>query len=219
MEKQHFVKPSKAQEDYWNSIYTNTITIVTGPAGTGKSFLALAAGIQLLLEKNNGIERLVIIRPYMPSNTGEKIGYLPGDVKEKVGPYVEGIKDNLRAMNYTEEFIFKMLDKIEFTTLSMCRGRSFNKSFVIVEECQNTPLSGDAIKMLLTRIGKDSKMVLGGDLDQIDIPEDESALFEAINALQRVPGIGVIELTEDAIQRSGMVRKVLVAFREYRKNH
>ena len=213
-------KPQPGQEDYVRSIRENQITICTGLAGTGKTFLALAEAISLMgrSAKRGGIQRVVIIRPYVPSNTGEKIGALPGTLDEKVLPYVQSIKDNLRQFGLNEQEIHQILLKFEFTVLSMCRGRSFNNCFVIVEEAQNVPLNGDAMKMILTRVGRDCKMVIQGDLDQMDINTEDSALPEVINILKDVPGIGIVAMDDiQTIQRSLIVRHILTAYAEYER--
>jgi len=219
----NFIPPSPqpGQEEYVKSIRENEITICTGLAGTGKTFLALSEAVHMLStsQKRSGIKRIVIIRPYIPSNTGEKIGALPGTLDEKVTPYVQSVKDNLRECIQNEQDIQQLIaNKFEFTVLSMCRGRSFNNCFIIVEEAQNVPLAGAAMKMILTRIGRGSKMVIAGDLDQCDIPTDESALAEAINVLTGTPGVGIVEMDEiETVQRSKIVREVLKAYKEHEK--
>lgn len=213
-------QPQKGQEEYVKSIIENDVTICTGLAGTGKTFLAIAHALDMMTrsQKRGGIQRIVIIRPYIPSNTGEKIGALPGTLDEKVLPYVESIKDNLRQCVGNEQDVQQLIQKFEFTVLSMCRGRSFNNCFVIVEEAQNVPLSGAAMKMILTRIGKGTKMVIAGDLDQCDIDPAESALAEAINVLDGVPGIGIIAMDDvETVQRSRIVKAVLKAYKEHER--
>lgn len=214
--------PAKGQEEYFDSLKRNIITICTGWAGTGKTYLALSEAIGAIQNapKRGGIQRIIIIRPYIQSNTGEKLGALPGSVDEKVTPYVLGIKDNLRQLlNISEQELDKFIrEKFEFTVLSLCRGRSFANSFVIVEEAQNVPLRGDAMKMLLTRMGKHSKLVIAGDMDQLDIPSDESALTEAVNALDGVEDVGIVSMEDiDTVQRSPIVREILRKFKEYRE--
>jgi phosphate starvation-inducible PhoH-like protein len=195
------------------------ITICTGLAGTGKTFLALGEAIDLLKRspKRGGIQKIIIIRPYIPSNTGEKIGALPGTLDEKVAPYVQSIKDNLREVGLNAQDIQQIITQnFEFTVLSMCRGRSFNNCFVIVEEAQNVPLNGDAMKMILTRVGKHCKMIVAGDLDQCDIDPRDSALTQAMNVLKDVPKVGIVEMDDvETVQRSPIVRDVLKAYRKY----
>lgn len=216
-------KPQKGQEEYVRSIRENDVTICTGLAGTGKTFLAVAEAVDMMRRspKRGGIQRIVVIRPYIASNTGEKIGALPGTLEEKVLPYVESIHDNLRVCINNEMDIQQLItQKFEFTVLSMCRGRSFNNCFVIVEEAQNVPLSGAAMKMILTRIGKGCKMVIAGDIDQCDIDSRESALVEAINVLDGVDGIGIVEMDDiETVQRSRIVKEVLRAYQRYEKTH
>lgn len=213
-------QPQKGQEEYVKSIIENDITICTGLAGTGKTFLAVAHALDMMTrsQKRGGIQRIVIIRPYIPSNTGEKIGALPGTLDEKVLPYVESIKDNLRQCVSNEQDIQQLIQKFEFTVLSMCRGRSFNNCFVIVEEAQNVPLDGNAMKMILTRVGKGTKMVIAGDLDQCDIDPENSALTEAINVLDGVPGVGIIAMDDvETVQRSRIVKDILRAYKEHER--
>lgn len=216
-------KPQPGQEEYVRSIRENDVTICTGLAGTGKTFLAVAEAVDMMqrASKRGGIQRVVVIRPYIPSNTGERIGALPGSLEEKVLPYVESIKDNLRVCINNEQDIAQLIaQKFEFTVLSMCRGRSFNNCFVIIEEAQNVPLSGNAMKMILTRIGKNCKMVIAGDLDQCDIDSRDSALTEALNVLDGVRGVGIVEMNDvETVQRSKIVKEILKAYRKHESIH
>lgn len=214
--------PVKGQEEYVRCMRENEITFCTGLAGTGKTFLAIAEGISMLERspKRGGIKKIIIIRPYIESNTGEKIGSLPGSLEEKVLPYVEAIKDNLRVCFESEQDVQQVLKSFEFTVLSMCRGRSFNNCFVIVEEAQNVPLDGAAMKMILTRIGKGTKMVIAGDLDQCDIDPSNSALAEAINILEDVKGVGIVEMDDiETVQRSKIVKEVLKAYKRHEEDN
>lgn len=214
-------RPMPGQEEYFKSIEDNQITICTGLAGTGKTLGALSAALRRLYasSRRSGIRRIVVIRPYIQSNTGEKLGALPGDLREKVTPYVESIKDNLRALVADEQEIDNLIrHKFEFTILSMCRGRSFNDCFVIVEEAQNVPLDGGAMKMILTRIGKNCKLVVQGDLDQMDIRSEDSALPEAINVLSGMQNVGIVEMNDvETVQRSPIVRDILRRYAEYER--
>jgi len=213
-------QPAPGQEEYQDSLDRNIITICNGYAGTGKTFLAVNKALTMMMNapKRGGIQRIVIVRPYIQSNTGEKLGALPGTVDEKVTPYVLGLRDNMRLMFQNEQDIDNIVrDKFEFTVLSLCRGRSFNNCFIIVEEAQNVPLDGDAMKMLLTRVGKHSKLVIAGDMDQCDIRPENSALIEAINILDGVPGVGVISMENiETVQRSPIVKEVLRRYEAYR---
>jgi phosphate starvation-inducible PhoH-like protein len=209
-------RPRKGQKEYYESIHENQITFCVGRAGTGKTFLALNTAIEMLYQQSSGVRRIVIIRPYIPTNIGEKLGALPGTLSEKVGPYVEGVKDNLREMISEETEINNLVtNKFEFAVLGTCRGRSFNNAFIIVEEAQNVPLDGGAMKMLLTRIGKKSRMVIAGDLDQCDIASERSALTHAINVLDDMRDIGIIEMNDlTTIQRNPLIREILKRYEE-----
>jgi phosphate starvation-inducible PhoH-like protein len=165
---------SENQRRYMHSIRKNVITFCTGLAGTGKTFLALSEALRLMKSEPKVYKGIVIIRPYIPSNTGEKVGALPGDLQEKVGPYVEGIKDNLRKLVPANDAETIVRTKIDFTVLSMCRGRSFSDCIVIVEEAQNVPIQGGAMKMILSRVGQNCKMIIAGDVDQCDISSQRS---------------------------------------------
>jgi phosphate starvation-inducible PhoH-like protein len=199
------------QERYIHAIRKNTITFCTGLAGTGKTFLALSEALRFMHRESkvysNGI---VLIRPYVPSNTGEKVGALPGDLQEKVGPYVQSIRDNLRKLIPRNEVESIIRNHIEFTILSMCRGRSFNDCIVIVEEAQNVPLDGGAMKMVLSRVGRNCKMIIAGDMDQCDIRESRSGLADAIKRLHGVTRLGIVKLDDyEDIQRSPIVSSIL----------
>lgn len=215
-------KPAPGQEEYQDSLERNIITICTGYAGTGKTFLAVNHALTMMFNapKRGGIQRIVIVRPYIQSNTGEKLGALPGTVDEKVTPYILGLRDNLRLMFQNQQDIDNIIrEKFEFTILSLCRGRSFNNCFVIVEEAQNVPLDGDAMKMLLTRVGKHSKLVIQGDIDQMDIDPRKSALPETMNILRDIPSVGIIEMNNiDCVQRSPIVKEILKAYKRYESN-
>lgn len=207
------VRPKSINQNaYMKSIENNEITICTGMAGCGKTFLAIATGVKLMRLYPERFKRMVIVRPYMASNTGEKIGALPGELKEKVLPYALAIKDNLlEIMPEYDANLF--LERIEFTVLSMCRGRSLNNSIIIIEEAQNVPIAGGSFKMLLTRIGKDSKLIIAGDTDQCDIPKDQSALKDAIERLRDLAGVGIVELNDSKdVQRNPLIREILKRF-------
>jgi phosphate starvation-inducible PhoH-like protein len=214
---------STSQAQYVESIQKNALTVCTGKAGSGKTFLALAEAVKLIQEagrarKGKGrFKKIVIIRPYIPSNTGEKLGALPGNLDEKVAPYAASIKDNLSQFIGNPDVVTQLMNQmIEFTVLSTCRGRSFTDCFVLVEEAQNVPLDGGAMKMLLTRMGRNCKMVLAGDLDQCDIASERSSLPMAINLLEDLDNVGVVEMEEyKDVQRSPLVRSILRRFDEW----
>ena len=206
-------KPAKPrtenQESYINAIKNNIITFCTGFAGTGKTFLALSEALRLMKEHKT-YNKIILIRPYIPSNTGEKVGALPGDLKEKVGPYVEGIRDNLRKMLSANDADLFIKSRIEFTILSMCRGRSFSDCIVIVEEAQNVPINGEAMKMVLSRVGQNCKMIVAGDIDQCDIRPENSGLVDALERLRGVHRISIVHMDDyKDIQRSPVVAEIL----------
>ena len=217
------IEARPGQEEYVKSIRENQITICEGICGTGKSILALNEGLKYLLQapKKDKVRNIVIIRPYMMTQIGEKLGSLPGTLDEKVLPYVLSIKDNLRELVHSDQEIdFLLRTKFEFTILSMCRGRSFNNSFIIVDEAQNIPKAGGALKMLLTRVGKGSKLIIQGDPSQCDIRPEDSALSEAAEILYSVPGIGIVEMNEiETIQRSRIVKDIMRAYESWEKGN
>lgn len=219
----NFPEPkTPSQAAYVESIQKNTLTICTGKAGTGKTFLALSEAIQMMMEsgkarKGKGkYKKLIIIRPYIPSNTGEKLGALPGTLDEKVAPYAASIRDNLSQIITNPEMVTQLMSqKMEFTVLSTCRGRSFTDCIVLVEEGQNVPLDGGSMKMLLTRIGRNCKMIIAGDLDQCDIDTRRSSLPMALNLLADMKGVGIVEMEGYTdVQRSPLVREILQRFDE-----
>jgi phosphate starvation-inducible PhoH-like protein len=216
---------TESQAAYIESIQKNTLTICTGKAGTGKTFLALSEAVQMMADsgkarKGKGrFKKLVVIRPYIPSNTGEKLGALPGTLDEKVAPYAASIRDNLSQIITNPDMVTQLMNqKMEFTVLSTCRGRSFTDCIVLVEEGQNVPLDGGAMKMLLTRIGRNCKMIIAGDLDQCDIDTKRSSLPMALNILEGLKNVGVVEMEEYAdVQRNPLVKAILERFDEQNK--
>jgi phosphate starvation-inducible PhoH-like protein len=202
---------SANQQKYLDAIANKDIIFCSGHAGTGKTLLALSAALSLRNDPARGYERIVIIRPYIKSNMNEEIGALPGGLDEKVAPFLESIMDNLRQLCSKEEAerLIRSQD-IEFTVLSMCRGRSFTNCIVIVEEAQNVPISGGAMKMLLTRIGRNAKLIIAGDTDQLDIEHRHSGFEDAIRRLQGLSEIAFVEMYEEAdIQRNPIIAKIL----------
>ncbi len=197
------------QEDYLDAIEDNIVTICTGYAGTGKTFLSLNKAVELVLHSQK-YRKILIIRPYMATNTGEKLGSLPGDINEKILPYVQGVRDNLLKMLPEHDVDKFIRNNMEFACLSLCRGRSFSDCVVIVDEAQNVPIDGGAMKMLLTRIGDNCKLVLQGDVDQCDIDPRDSALVECLDLLRGIKDLEIVEMNELVdIQRSKIVADVI----------
>lgn len=205
---------SRNQRRYLEAIEDSTVVICQGHAGTGKTLLALSAALKLFYEKDNKYDQIIIVRPYIKSNIGEDLGALPGKLDQKVAPFVESIVDNLRQLCTREEATRLIRDRnIDFTVLSMCRGRSFNNCIVIVEEAQNVPLEGNGMKMLLTRVGNNCKMIIAGDSDQVDIPEECSALSPTAKLVKGIENVAVIDMYDQQdIQRSRVVRDILKRF-------
>lgn len=205
------------QKKYFKSIRQNTYSFVVGPPGTGKTFIALWHGIKAVLDPKSPIDKIVIIRPLaqVANFDEEKMGALPGDVKGKMAPWMGGMMDSMREVMY-ETDVYKMLRNIEFSNMALCRGRSFTNTFVIVDEAQNISVAGDAMKMLLTRPGRDSKMVMAGDLKQSDLgTKKASALKDAIKKFCEEPGFGVTLLEPGDIQRNAHISRILEIYGDY----
>src|SRR5215831_5500494 len=196
------------QKRYVDSIDKHTITFGIGPAGTGKTYLAMAKAVQALQSKN--VNRIILTRPAVEA--GERLGFLPGTLSEKIDPYLRPLYDALHDM-VDPESIPKLLaaGTIEIAPLAYMRGRSLNDSFIILDEAQNTtPMQ---MKMFLTRMGPDSKMIVTGDTSQIDLPRNQrSGLKEALRILNDVKGIGFVELNERDVVRHKLVRDIIEAY-------
>ncbi len=206
------VKPrTKGQERYWKLLSKYDIVFAIGPAGTGKTYLAVAKGIELL--KNRLVGKLILVRPAVEA--GESLGFLPGDMKEKVDPYLRPIYDalyDILGVEKTKKYMER--DIIEVAPLAYMRGRTLNNAFIIMDEAQNTTHA--QMKMFLTRIGTGSRAVITGDITQIDLERREhSGLVEIIDILKNVEGIGFIHLTEKDVVRHHLVGKILEAYRRY----
>ena len=210
---------SRNQSDYLESMFQNTFTFGIGLAGTGKTFLAAWAAVLALMNTENKIRRIVVIRPVIGNKFGESIGALPGNVTEKMLPYGSSVLDNLNAF-LDREHINKMVydGTIEFIPLTLLRGRSLNNTFVIVEEAQNIKKSGKGVYMVMSRLGQHSKMVFNGDLAQSDLDDNESALLEAMQLLKTptlVRGVGMVELYDKAdVQRHPLLYEIMERFGE-----
>ena len=207
-------RPVKAktigQKNYVDSILKNTVTIGVGPAGTGKTYLAVAAAVAAFREKQ--INRIILTRPAVEA--GERLGFLPGDLQSKVDPYLRPLYDALFDMLGAETYQ-KYLERgnIEVAPLAYMRGRTLEDSFIILDEAQNT--SREQMKMFLTRMGFGSKVVITGDITQIDLPSDKvSGLKEALRVLQGVEGLGICKLNDQDVVRHAMVQRIIKAYEE-----
>jgi phosphate starvation-inducible PhoH-like protein len=206
------VPKTKGQREYLQSIISRDITFGIGPAGTGKTYLAMAMAVQAL--KQEKVSRIVLTRPAVEA--GEALGFLPGDLQEKILPYLRPLYDALNDMLDIEE-IQKFMDRgvIEIAPLAYMRGRTLANAFVILDEAQNT--TTEQMFMFLTRLGQDSKCVVTGDRTQIDLPRNKrSGLVEAAEALRKVDGIGFHFFEEADVVRHPLVQKIIHAYREHR---
>ena len=208
-------KPIKAktlgQQRYMKAIMKNTITIGIGPAGTGKTYLAVAAAVAAFREKT--VNRIILTRPAVEA--GERLGFLPGDLQNKVDPYLRPLYDALFDMLGPETYQ-KYLEKgnIEVAPLAYMRGRTLDDSFIILDEAQNT--TREQMKMFLTRLGFGSKIVITGDVTQIDLPSDKtSGLKEAIKVLENIPDIAICRLSASDVVRHALVRNIVAAYDKY----
>lgn len=206
------IKPKTiGQKQYVDSIFKNTVTIGVGPAGTGKTYLAVAAAVAAFRERK--INRIILTRPAVEA--GERLGFLPGDLQSKVDPYLRPLYDALFDMLGAETYQ-KYLERgnIEVAPLAYMRGRTLDDSFIILDEAQNT--SCEQMKMFLTRMGFGSKMVITGDVTQIDLPADKmSGLKQAVRVLKGVEGIGICELNDQDVVRHVMVQRIIRAYQDY----
>ncbi|MCK4776750.1 MAG: PhoH family protein, partial [Actinomycetia bacterium] len=199
------------QKKYIDEIRNNTITFSIGPAGTGKTYLAMAMAVRALKDKFVG--RIILIRPAVEA--GEKLGYLPGDVFEKVDPYLKPLYDALFDMMDPEEFTGHMdQGTIEVAPLAFMRGRTLNDSFIILDEAQNT--TPEQMKMFLTRLGFGSKVVVTGDITQVDLPKSEnSGLIIIEKILSSIDGVSFTYLTAKDVVRHVLVQKIVEAYKRY----
>ena len=206
------IKPKTlGQKRYVDAIKKNTITLGIGPAGTGKTYLAVAAAVAAFRDKQ--VNRIILTRPAVEA--GERLGFLPGDLQSKVDPYLRPLYDALFDMLGAETYN-KYLERgsIEVAPLAYMRGRTLDDSFIILDEAQNT--SREQMKMFLTRLGFGSKIVITGDVTQIDLPDGKpSGLREAMRVLKNVEGIGICELTNADVVRHVMVQRIVRAYENY----
>ncbi len=215
--KAPIVMRTAGQRNYAQAIQKHDIVFGIGPAGTGKTYLAVAKAVEAL--KRDQVSRIVLTRPAVEA--GEALGFLPGDLQEKITPYLRPLYDSLRDMLEPEEIERHMARQvIEVAPLAYMRGRTLSNAFVILDEAQNT--TTEQMFMLLTRIGQNSKCVVTGDVTQIDLPSNKrSGLVEALQALKSVPGIGMVYFNERDVVRHELVRAIINAYQQHRSpaNH
>ena len=210
-------KPIKAktvgQQSYMKSIQKNTVTIGVGPAGTGKTYLAVAAAVAAFRERT--VNRIILTRPAVEA--GERLGFLPGDLQNKVDPYLRPLYDALYDMLGPETFQkYQERGSIEVAPLAYMRGRTLDDSFIILDEAQNT--TKEQMKMFLTRLGFGSKIVITGDVTQIDLPDDKtSGLKDAIRVLEGVNDIAICRLTSADVVRHALVQEIINAYEKASK--
>ena len=206
------IKPKTVgQKKYCDMIRANTITFGVGPAGTGKTYLAVALAVSAF--KQHSVTRIILTRPAVEA--GEKLGFLPGDLQNKVDPYLRPLYDALFEM-FGQETFARLQERgaIEVAPLAYMRGRTLDDSFIILDEAQNT--TREQMKMFLTRLGFNSKMVITGDITQIDLPEKgKSGLVEALKVLKSVEGIAQNRFTEKDVVRHKLVQDIVKAYDEY----
>tara|TARA_A200000113_G_scaffold219212_1_gene227674 strand:+ start:261 stop:1217 length:957 start_codon:yes stop_codon:yes gene_type:complete len=199
---------TKNQEIFLKLMRSKDIVFAVGPAGTGKTYLAVAYAVSLFVEGK--INRLILSRPAVEA--GERLGFLPGDMKEKIDPYLRPLYDALYEMMPVDEIDRKMMNNlIEIAPLAFMRGRTLNKSFIILDEAQNT--LSTQMKMFLTRLGQNSKMVITGDLSQKDLPHNaKSGMQDAMEKLEKVKDIGFVHLNSSDVCRHTLVEKIINAY-------
>ena len=206
--KKKIVAKTKGQKAYVDLLQANEVVFGLGPAGTGKTYVAVAKAVESL--KKREVERIILSRPAVEA--GERLGFLPGDMKEKVDPYLRPLYDALYDMMPADK-VDRMLTsgEIEIAPLAFMRGRTLSESYVIIDEAQNTtPVQ---MKMVLTRLGQNSRMVITGDLSQIDLPHGQpSGLADAVGLLENVAGVGIIHLSGDDVVRHPVVARILRAY-------
>ncbi|WP_129597164.1 PhoH family protein [Anaerophilus nitritogenes] len=208
------IKPKTiGQKQYVKSINKNDVVFGIGPAGTGKTYLAMAMAVSAF--KNKEVSRIILTRPAVEA--GESLGFLPGDLQDKVDPYLRPLYDALYDILGGETFLkYKERGMIEVAPLAYMRGRTLNDSFIILDEAQNT--TKEQMKMFLTRLGIGSKAIVTGDITQIDLPRGKaSGLKEAVQILSEVEGIGFIFLNENDVVRHSLVQRIIKAYDKFEK--
>jgi phosphate starvation-inducible protein PhoH and related proteins len=203
------IKPKTVnQQKLVQSVRDNDLVFALGPAGTGKTFISVALAVRAL--KNKQVKKIIITRPAVEA--GENLGFLPGDLKEKIDPYLRPIYDALNDMVPFEKLKYYMEREIvEIAPLAYMRGRTLNNAFILLDEAQNT--TSMQMKMFLTRMGPESKMIVTGDTSQVDLPKNQSSgLKEAVRILNQVKGIGMVELSARDVVRHKLVRDIIEAY-------
>ncbi len=212
--KKRYIYPRSAtQAKYITEMMQNELVFGLGPAGTGKTYLAVALAVSMMLE--GGVDKIILSRPAVEA--GENLGFLPGDLKEKVDPYLRPLYDALYEMLPAEQVDKKLaLGEIEIAPLAFMRGRTLSNAFVILDEAQNTtPMQ---MKMFLTRLGENSRMVVNGDLSQVDLPRGViSGLRDALDTLKGISNIGSVTFSANDVVRHGLVAKIVKAYEEKSK--
>jgi len=208
--KRSVIPRSKKQKEYVRSLKKNQIVMSLGPAGTGKTYLAVAAALSMLLEKK--VERIILSRPAVEA--GEKLGFLPGDMKDKIDPYLRPLYDSLYDLLDYEKIQRKIESgEIEIAPLAFMRGRTLKNSFAILDEAQNA--TETQIKMFLTRIGENSKLVVNGDPSQIDLPnKNQSGLVKSQKILKDINEISIINFDHQDVIRHPLVTKIVEAYQK-----
>lgn len=210
------IKPKTVgQQKYIEAIRNNTVILGTGPAGTGKTFLAVAMAVKALREKK--VSRIILTRPAIEA--GEKLGYLPGDLQSKIDPYLRPLYDALFEMMGPENYQRNVEKQIiEVAPLAYMRGRTLEDAFIILDEAQNATF--EQMKMFLTRLGNNSKAVVTGDLTQTDLPGGQvSGLYSAVKILDGIEGISIHQFTDRDVVRHKLVQKIILAYDKYEKEH
>ena len=202
------------QRAYVEAVRKHELTLAVGPAGTGKTYLAMAMAVVALKAKE--VERIVLTRPAVEA--GEKLGFLPGDMTQKVDPYLRPLYDALHELMGADSYQ-RLAERgtVEVAPLAFMRGRTLSDAFIILDEAQNA--TSEQMKMFLTRLGANSRYIVTGDVSQTDLPKDKkSGLVEAVNVLRNVEGVAIVELTARDVVRHELVQRIVQAYEKYEKN-
>ena len=202
------------QRAYVEAVRKHELTLAVGPAGTGKTYLAMAMAVVALKAKD--VERIVLTRPAVEA--GEKLGFLPGDMTQKVDPYLRPLYDALHELMGADSYL-RLAERgtVEVAPLAFMRGRTLSDAFIILDEAQNA--TSEQMKMFLTRLGATSRCIVTGDVSQTDLPKDKkSGLVEAVNVLRNVEGVAIVELTARDVVRHELVQRIVQAYEKYEKN-